>query len=111
MKGLLLLIIGSSSFAMEMEHKKQVKEVNEVFTPVNEEERNIVLDINDPEVQEIIKKVVSASIHEAFKNKDVENEIKKKKVCCDSSAKVKAALIMAAATTVTGIVTIVLNLK
>ncbi len=91
--------------------QQQSKEIDEVFTPVNDEERNIVLDINDPEVQKVIHEVVSASIKEAFKNKALEQELRRKKICCDSSAKVKAALIMAAATTISGIVTIVLNLK
>ena len=35
-------------------NRKKTEEVYEVFTPVNVEERNIVLDINDPEVQEVI---------------------------------------------------------
>lgn len=92
-------------------NKQQIKVIDEVFTPVNEEERNIILDINDPEVQEVIKRVVSASIHEAFKNKELEKELANKKKCCTSSTKIKIALLTALSSTATAIITIALNNK
>ncbi len=91
--------------------KKEVKEIYEVFTPVNVEERNIVLDITDPEVQEVIRKVVSSSIHEAFKNKQLERELENKRKCCTSSTKLKIALLTAMSSTLTAVVTIILNNK
>ncbi len=87
--------------------QSEVKEIDEVFTPI--EDRNIILDINDPEVQAIIKKVVSASIHEAFQNKQLEKEIANKKRCCNSSTKLKIALLTALSSTATAIITIALN--
>jgi rRNA processing protein Gar1 len=89
--------------------RKKVEEIDEVFTPVNEEERNIVLDINDPEVQKVIHSVVSASIKEAFKNKQLEEELRRKKACCNSSTKLKIALLTALSSTATAVVTIILN--
>jgi len=89
--------------------RKKVEEIDEVFTPVNEEERNIILDINDPEVQEVIKRVVSASIKEAFHNKKLEEELNKKKICCNSSTKLKIALVTALSSTITAVITIILN--
>ncbi len=92
-------------------NKQEVKEIDEVFTPVNVEERNIVLDINDPEVQEVIRRVVSSSIREAFKNKELEKELANKKKCCTSSTKLKIALLTAFSSTATAIITIILNNK
>lgn len=90
-------------------NRKKVEEIDEVFTPVNVEERNIVLDINDPEVQEVIRRVVSASIHQAFKNKELEKELANKNKCCNSSTKLKIALLTALSSTATAIITIILN--
>jgi len=87
--------------------QQQVKKSEEVFTPI--EDQNIILDINDPEVQAIIKRVVSASIHEAFKNKELEKELANKKKCCNSSTKLKIALLTAVSSVATAIVTIALN--
>lgn len=90
-------------------NRPEVKEIDEVFTPVNEEERNIVLDVNDPEVQEVIRKVVSASIREAFHNKRLEEELARNKKCCNSSTKLKIALLTALSSTATAVITIILN--
>lgn len=109
MKKLLCYLLFATSNILSMQ--EQVKEVEEVFTPVNPEERNIVLDINDPEVQEIIKRVVSASIKEAFKNKELEKEIANKKKCCNSTTKLKIALLTALSSTATAVITIILNNK
>jgi len=76
-----------------------------------EEERNIILDVNDPEVQKVIHQVVSASIKEAFKNKQLEEELRRKRICCNSSTKLKIALLTALSSTVTAVVTIILNNK
>ncbi len=90
-------------------NRTRVKEIDEVFTPINPEERNIVLDINDPEVQEVIRRVVSASIKEAFQNKELEKELANKEKCCNSSTKLKIALLTALSSTATAIITIILN--
>lgn len=134
-KLLLILCISYNCFAMEQVQKdeepvspvfgsqrKQVKEIDEVFTPVETKkeeseitdvpfEKTMTFDVNDPEVQEVIKKVVSASIKEAFHNKHLEEQLARSKRCCNSSTKLKIALITAATTSVTGIITIILNLK
>jgi hypothetical protein len=89
----------------------QVEQIDEVFTPINQEERNIILDVNDPEVQKVIHAVVSASIHEAFNVKQAQEELERKKRCCNSSTKVKAALITAGFSLATAIITIILNNK
>lgn len=90
-------------------NRKKVEEIDEVFTPVNEEERNIVLDINDPEVQDVIKRVVSASIKEAFHSKKLEEELNRNNKCCNSSTKLKIALVTALSSTITAVITIILN--
>jgi len=102
-----LVLFNVTCNAMEQE----IKEIDEVFTPVNKEERNIVLDINDPEVQKVIHTVVSASIKEAFKNKQLEEELARNKKCCNSSTKLKIALLTALSSTATAVITIILNNK
>lgn len=73
------------------------------------EPENIILDINDPRVQEVIKRMVSSTIHEAFKNKQLQKELDEKKKCCTSSTKLKIALLTAMSSTATAVITIILN--
>ncbi|HWY35020.1 MAG TPA: hypothetical protein VNX68_10260, partial [Nitrosopumilaceae archaeon] len=76
---------------------------------ISEDERNVILDINDPLVQEIIKRIVSTSIHEAFRNKELQKELANKNKCCTSSTKLKIALLTAMSSTATAVLTIILN--
>lgn len=107
--------------------ESKVAQIDEVFTPINKDanstageisgptifddmdDKNIILDINDPRVQEVIKRMVSMSIHEAFKNKELQKELDNKKKCCTSSTKLKVALLTASFSTATAIITIILN--
>lgn len=133
-----MLIVGpiySSEFLQppKIVTKGEIKsiEIDEVYSPVLGEQRkqisstsaqvdgptifddmddkNIILDINDPRVQEVIRRMVSMSIHEAFKNKELQKELENKKKCCTSSTKLKVALLTASFSTATAIITIILN--
>jgi catabolite regulation protein CreA len=109
-KLLLALCISYNCFSLEQEQKRII-EIEEVFTPIQGEDPYIILDINDPKVQEVIKRVVSASIHEAFKNKELEKELANKNKCCTSTTKLKIALLTALSSTATAVITIILNNK
>ena len=113
------------TYLPEKPEYKEARIIEEVFTPINkegnstageisgptisEDERNVILDINDPLVQEIIKRIVSTSIHDAFKNKELQKELANKNKCCTSSTKLKIALLTAMSSTATAVLTIILN--
>jgi hypothetical protein len=94
-------------------HRKKINSTaGEIAGPTifdDMDDKNIILDINDPLVQEIIKRIVSTSIHEAFRNKQLQKELAEKKKCCTSSTKLKIALLTAMSSTATAVLTIILN--
>jgi hypothetical protein len=106
MKKILCLFFFLVNPVMSMEYDKDTEQP---FVPI--EDKSIILDINDPEVQGVIKKIVSISIRDVLDNKELEYELQRANTCCNSNNKVKLALITAATTSITGIVTIILNLK